>query len=155
MSNRGLLCISLALMALGTTTSCADGSGNYEGGPIAIVVAPGSTASLMLYLSNQSHADETVFVEVMLDGDSVINRKFAFGDGHNYVPFLVTLSPGSHTLEATSSTEVMYSVKFQVLAGQQSHALLSYWYYPKKQGDRSYDPRKFEFKIQDEPLAFS
>jgi hypothetical protein len=133
--------------------ACNSKGDNYSGGTINVVVDEASSAVVMLYVSNQSFEDSEVGIVVTLDGSQIIDREFDVGDQHNWIPFRVRLSPGEHTLEAASTTGVIFTTQFEATDASTRYAVLDYWYYPPDDYGSS-TPRKFGFTIQDEPVGF-
>ncbi len=151
--------LALALIAVTATVgegACsAEGDDNYDGGTIEVVLDETSSSEVMLHVSNQSFEDSDVAIDVTLDGESIIDRTFDVGDQHNWIPFLIRLAPGGHTLEAASSTGAIYSASFEVADSAVRYAALNYWYYPPSDNGSGSTPRSFTFTIQDDPIGFA
>jgi hypothetical protein len=137
--------------------ACADGGDgdNANGGTIELVAGEAVSAELMLYVSNQSFADSTVTIAVTVDGQPIIDDKFSVGSQHNWVPFLIRLAPGQHTLATVSSTGATHSTVFEVSEVAMRYAVLNYWYYPPSGNGSDSTPRSFTFEIGDDPIGFA
>lgn len=150
--------IALVLLAAITTlgaAGCSAERDNYDGGTIEVVLDETSSSEVLLYASNQSDADSAVRMDVMIDGETVVDRVFDVGNQHNWIPFMIRIAPGEHTLEAASSTGVTHSTSFEVADSAIRYAVLDYWYYPPSDNGSNSTPRSFTFRIQDDPIGFA
>ena len=151
----------LALVLIAMTAMVGDGAcsaesdNNYDGGTIDVVLDAASPSAVMLHVSNQSFEDSEVTIDVTIDGKSIIDRTFEVGNQHNWIPFLIRLAPGGHTLEAASSTGATYSTSFEVADSAVRYAALNYWYSPPSDNGSDSTPLSFTFMIQDDPIGFA
>jgi hypothetical protein len=151
-----LALVLIAMTAMVADGACsAEGDNNYDGGTIEVVLDETSPSAVMLHVSNQSYEDSEVTIDVTIDGKSIIDRTFDVGNQHNWIPFLIRLAPGGHTLEAASSTGATYSTSFEVADSAVRYAALSYWYYPPSDDGSDPTPRSFTFTIQDDEIGFA
>ena len=111
-------------------------------------------ANLLLYVSNQSFADDAVEIAVTIDGEQVVNDRFTVQGQHNWVTYPLNLSPGAHQVEMTSSTGVSETASLELPADGPRYATLSYWYYPPDQPGSESTPRSFHFEVSDSPMGF-
>lgn len=102
-----------------------------------------------VYVSNQSFEEPTVAIEITIDTDVVVDQDFDVEGQHNWITFTPDVPPGEHTLRAVSNTGAEFTVEFTLVEGQPRWAVVDYWYYPDD------GPRKFTFRISDEPIAFA
>jgi hypothetical protein len=150
--------LALVLIVAITTAggaACSAERDNYEGGTIEVVLDETSASEVMLYVSNQSFEDSEVGIDVKISGKTVVDRNFDVGNQHNWIPFLIRLAPGEHTLEASSSTGATHSATFEVGDPAIRYAVLDYWYYPSSDNASGATPRSFSFMIQDDPIGFA
>lgn len=151
-----LALVLVAVIATVAAGGCsAEDDNNYGGGTIEVVLYETTSSEVMLYVSNQSFEDSEVTIDVTIDGESIIDRSFDVGNQHNWIPFLIRLAPGDHTLEAASSTGATYSTSFEVADAAVRYAALDYWYYPPSDNGSDSTPRSFTFTIQDDPIGFA
>ncbi|MDH5502572.1 MAG: hypothetical protein OEY98_00925 [Acidimicrobiia bacterium] len=98
---------------------------------------------VLLYVSNQSYEDPDIQINVTIDGEVVVDDRFLVDNQHNWVPYLLRLSPGKHLLRAESSTGATFEGPFETLPGQPRWAVLDYWNESGEEGKRfvltSYD----------------
>lgn len=149
----GVLVSALATAAL--MLSCSAERPNDDVGTIDVIVDAESDGSLMLHVSNQSFEDSEVQIEVTLNGVPIIDREFDVGDQHNWIAHQVTLAPGRHALEATSSTGATFTTTFDIPEVGLRYAALNYWYSPTDGDGFGAVPRGFYFTIQDDPIGFA
>jgi hypothetical protein len=145
----------IAVIVASYLSACSTEGDNYSGGTIDVVVDEASPSAVMLYVSNQSFEDSTVDIIVTLDGDPIIDRDFDVSNQHNWIPYLIRLAPGAHTLTASSSTGASFETLFETTDVGTRYAVLSYWHYPADDNGRNFTPRSFTFEIQDDPVGFA
>jgi len=145
----------IATITMAGGAACSAERDNYEGGTVEVVLDETSASEVMFYVSNQSFEDSEVGLVVKIGGKTVVDRNFDVGNQHNWIPFLVRLAPGEHTLEASSSTGATYTATFDVGDPVIRYAVLDYWYYPPSDNASGAAPRGFTFMIQDDPIGFA
>ena len=139
--------VGLAVV-LGLAGCATTGPGRGEEVATARVVAEGR-ADLVLWVSNQSFADDPVHIEVIVDGTKVVDRQFEVGSQHTWVQFPLALDrSGRHAIVARSDTGVAWETTFRVPRGEQRYAVVEYWNYEDRAG------RHFTWHVHDEPVAF-
>ncbi|MFH2008715.1 MAG: hypothetical protein ABI333_19160 [bacterium] len=109
------------------------------------------TATLHLYVSNQSFDIDPVHIRVRLDGEIVVDDDFSVGMQHNWFYYPLLLEPGTYALEIDSITsEATFT---QELVIEDEHwAVIDFWYYPPSH----YSPteEQFTFELSDDPIYF-
>jgi hypothetical protein len=110
--------------------------------------ASGGATNLVLYVSNQSFADDTVDVRVSIDGSVVVDDSFLVESQHTWIEYELSLSAGPHTLTASSGTGATLTEEFDLPVEGTRWAVLSYWY------DAQGTPRSFTFTLHDQPVGF-
>jgi hypothetical protein len=99
-----------------------------------------------LFVSNQSFATTPIDIRVSIDGTPVVQRYFDVGNQHNWRKFGFSLSPGEHSIMATSvKGKATIETNFS-LGNRRCSAILDYWYYPKNDGDT---PRQLSFQFEE------
>jgi hypothetical protein len=107
--------------------------------------------NVVLCVSNQSIVAALVDIQVTIDGETVIEDDFDFGNGHNWKQFGLKLKPGCHLLIARS-IKGKASIKKSFVVKGKHWIELDYWYNTAEFG-MAY-PRKFIWIMQEEPLVF-
>ena len=138
-----LVAVALAL------TACA--AAPLDPSPRSDLLDP--DGNVVLYVSNQSFAIDSVDIIVEIDGDEVISEDFEVADQHNWKQFILRLAPGRHTLKARSSRGDAALEKTLVVTDEH-WAVLNYWYSTEEYGHPP-EPKQFEFLIQDKPIVFA
>jgi hypothetical protein len=110
--------------------------------------ASGGAANFVLYVSNQSFADDAVDLRVSVDGSVVVDDAFLVGSQHTWTEYPLSLPAGPHTLGASSGTGATLTEEFDLPVEGTRWAVLSYWY------DAEGTPRSFTFTIHDQPVGF-
>jgi hypothetical protein len=110
--------------------------------------APGGTPNFVLYVSNQSFADDSVDVRVGIDGSVVVDETFLVESQHTWIEYELSLPAGPHTLTASSGTGATLTEELDLPAEGTRWAVLSYWY------DAEGTPREFTFTLHDRPVGF-
>jgi myo-inositol catabolism protein IolC len=127
---------------------CAAVSGpEAAGGRDSAAAMPEST-NLVLYVSNQSFADDPVGIRVEIDGRVVVDGVFAVDSQHTWIEYPLTLPAGTHPVRATSTTGVVSTHDLVLPEDETRWAVLEYWHYPDD------TPRSFTFHISDRPVGF-
>lgn len=108
---------------------------------------PGPT-NVVLYVSNQSFADDPVGIRVELAGRVVVDDSFRVESQHTWVEYALSVPAGTHRVRLTSSTGVEAVHELVVPAEQTRWAVVEYWHYPDG------TPRSFTFRVSDHPVAF-
>lgn len=109
-------------------------------------------ADLVLYVSNQSFDDETVRLEVSVDGVTVVDGNFDVGNQHEWVQFPLALGPGRHELRADSDSGATLRKTFTVPADEPRYAVVDHWGANRWGGG---DTAELTWLFQAEPVAFS
>lgn len=104
-------------------------------------------ADLVLYVSNQSFEDESVRLELAVDGVTVVDGEFRVEGQHTWIRFPLSLSAGSHSLTAESDTGATLKVSFRVPGDEARYAVVNYW------GD-GHTP-ELTWLFQREPVGFA
>ncbi len=112
------------------------------------VVPPQDGPFLILYVSNQSFDDDPIGILIEIDDRIVVDEQFFVEGQHNWIEFNIALEPGTHMIEAVSSTGASYSSEFE-MADTTRWAVLDYWFY------RDEGSRHMTFQIQDHPIGFA
>ena len=110
--------------------------------------SPAGPPNLVLYVSNQSFADDPVGIRVEIDDRVVVNDSFAVENQHNWIKYELTVPAGSHTIRATSVTGATASHELELPTGENRWAVFDYWYYPQD------TPRSLSFRVDDQPIGF-
>ena len=109
-----------------------------------------ASATLVLWVSNQSFRQDDVGITVRIDTVPVIDGEFPVQDENNWVHFPLTLEPGQHELVAQTTSGVSTVQSFSTpSSGSGVHAVLSYWF-PLEDGSRPF----FGWELSEEPLQF-
>jgi hypothetical protein len=107
--------------------------------------------NLTLYVSNQSSEIDPVDIEILIDGEVVIDRDFAVEGGHNWSGVVLRLLPGTHTLLIRSHKgKASMERSFEVTG--RHWAVINYWYHSGLHGTPT--PKQFEFYISDKVIKF-
>lgn len=142
--------IPLVLLAIAiAVNACA--SDPPDSSPASGLLDP--NGNVVLYVSNQSFAIDSIDVTVEIDGEEVISEDFDVGDQHNWKQFVIRLAPGHHTLRARSRLGDATLEKSFVVSDKH-WAVLNYWYSTEEYGHPP-EPKQFEFIIQDKPVTFA
>ena len=104
--------------------------------------------TLQLFVSNQSFDDDTVTIEVAVDGVTVVDEDFHVGSQHTWVNFPLVLPAGERTVRARADTGVVLDETVTVPAGDAYYAVLQYW-------DYEGEPRQFTWDESAEPVGFA
>jgi hypothetical protein len=115
----------------------------------ALDVGGGPEPNLVLYVSNQSFADDPVGIRVELAGQVVVDSLFRVESQHTWVEHRLTVPAGTHQIEVTSTTGVVSTHDLVVPRSETRWVVIEYWYYP---GDTA---RSFTFHVSDQPVAFA
>lgn len=107
--------------------------------------------NVVLYVSNQSLDLERVDIAIEVDGQPVLDQYFNVGSQHNFKQFILRLASGRHVLTA-QSIKGKASLKKSFFVTGKRWVAVDYWYYTKEHGTPL--PRQFDFRIQDQPMAF-
>jgi len=107
--------------------------------------------NVVLYVTNQSLALERVDIAIEVDGQPVLDQYFNVGSQHNFKQFILRLASGRHVLTA-QSIKGKASLKKSFFVTGKRWVAVDYWYYTKEHGTPL--PRQFDFRIQDQPMAF-
>lgn len=105
-------------------------------------------ANLVLYVSNQSFADDPVNIRVELAGRVVVDGSFRVESQHTWIEHELAVPVGTHQVRVSSDTGVESTYELVVPRGQTRWAVVEYWYYPQD------TPRSFTFRVSDEPVGF-
>jgi hypothetical protein len=112
---------------------------------------PGEANNFVLYVSNQSFANDPVDIKIYIDGELIVDQDFYVENQHNWKMFQLTLSKGKHKLKVTSDKgKAGLKKKFEVTG--MHWAVVDYWFYPKTHYMPT--PKKFTFTISDKPIIF-
>lgn len=157
MTRRRHLTTVLLLLSAGAVTACGVEATTVPGEEVS--VAPDSLGShpevrfvevdeadLVLHVSNQSFDDETVHLEVAVDGVRVVKRDFAVEGQHTWVTFALALPPGRHEVSARSDSGARLRETFRTREGEPRYALIDHW---GEEGSAELD-----WRVQREPMAF-
>jgi hypothetical protein len=107
---------------------------------------PAGTANVVLYVSNQSFEQSSVDIAIELDGRVAVDGDFAVEDQHNWVEYRLELTPGRHTLSATSDAGGASLTRSFVVRGS-TWAVVNYWCCD--------DRPHFTFDVSRTPVAFA
>ncbi|HEU5107094.1 MAG TPA: hypothetical protein VFT95_00815 [Micromonosporaceae bacterium] len=110
--------------------------------------SPAGPPNLVLYVSNQSFADDPVGIRVEIDDRVVVDDSFAVENQHTWIKYELTVPAGAHTIRATSDTGATASHQLELPAGEIRWAVFHYWYYPPD------TPRSLSFRVDDQPTGF-
>lgn len=140
-----------ALMSL---AACGDSAGDdprpspeVTGSASDIRIVAAEDADLVLWISNQSFDDKTVWLEVAVDGVTVVADDFAVEGQHNWFQFPLQMSVGAHEITAESDSGAQLRESFRVPGDESRHAVIDHW------GKRG--TAELTWMFQREPLAFS
>ncbi len=61
--------------------------------------------NFVLYVSNQSFYIDPVDIQIWIDGECVVREYFEVGNQHNYRPFVLRLSEGTHCTDQATCPE--------------------------------------------------
>ena len=155
--NRRLMgrCVTLVVLAV-VLPSCGPAERLLTHPPATarspMELAQDPDGSFVFYVSNQSFAEPTVDIQVLIDGKTAVNHSFRVGDQHNWRKFVFALPQGKHTLKAVSSKgKAQLETEFTV--GKKNWAVLDYWYSPENH-DKDRSQRCFSFENRDKPIGF-
>ncbi len=98
-----------------------------------------------LFISNQSFAMSNVDIRVSIDNVIVVNDRFPVEDQHYWRGFPISLSTGTHTLEATTQTGST-NLQTEITINSNHSALLEFWYYPDS-SPSGLTPPSFSFRM--------
>ena len=85
------------------------------------------TGKFILWVTNQSNDLEDVHVKVELNGKIVCDKKFAFGDAHNYESFKFELPKGKHVIKVSSTNaKIEYTKEF--IFADQDYGVVTFCY---------------------------
>ena len=116
---------------------------------VALLISGCSTGSdnnFILHVSDQSFDISPVDIKIYIDGQLMIDEKFAVGNQHNWKKFEYKLSKDKHTLKAVSEKgDAVLEEQFIVVNNR--WAVLGYW-------SSETTPKKFTFNIQSTPVLF-
>jgi hypothetical protein len=110
-----------------------------------------------MYVSNQSLADDSVRIVVMIDGARVADDRFTAADQHRWATYRLDLAPGRHVITMGSDTGTSRVETVEMAEHGARWATVSYWYQPPDPGRPGVDavPRSFEFLVSDEELGLA
>jgi hypothetical protein len=102
----------------------------------------------LLYVCNQSMVISPIDILVEIDGEVVVQDEFEVGRQMNWKIFELMLSPGKHTIAASSKKgEAKLAQEFTIT--REHGASVQYWYYPESH--RFATPRHFRFALMTDP----
>ena len=104
-------------------------------------------ADLILHVSNQSFEDETVALEIAIDGITVVSDDFHVEGQHTWITFPLRLAPGAHEIIAEADSGATLRQTFRVSRKAPRFALVDHW----GRGDSA----RLDWLFQKEPMAFS
>lgn len=148
MKQQRLVMSFLVLLLIGTGGGCSRVSLDVP------ELSPVRDGNVTLYVSNQSFADDTVDIKVLIDGKVVVHDNFEVKNQHAWHTFTFQLEPGKHTLQAHArSDSVVLKTDFE-LPVEKRWAVLNYWYNPTTKGGVDLTPRQMKFGIHEEQPGF-
>ena len=113
------------------------------------VASNADSHNVVLYVSNQSFADDPVRIRVELAGQVIVDSSFRVETQHTWVEHRLTVPAGTHQVRVTSNTGVASTHDLSVPGEGTRWVVIEYWYYP---GDT---PRGFTFYVSDQQVAFA
>lgn len=157
--SRSAFGVLIVIVVLGLTISLSGCSmspvptppSETEPGPGVGTPEAAEDANFVLYVSNQSFDRSPVDITVTVDDETVVDGDFAVGDQHDWKRYAITLSPGRHTLVATSiHGEATFEHTFETDGDH--WAAVEYWYATGADGTPS--GPQFSWLMQDTPIQF-
>jgi len=122
-----------------------------EGAPLGQRQTEPAPEVVRLWVSNQSFDDDPVQLAISIDGTPVVDHDFEVEGQHNWIPYDISgLTPGPHSIVASSDTGAQYSGGFTVQAGEARWLVLDYWYHPD-----SSEGRYFTLTESDHAVGFA
>ena len=111
------------------------------------LLAQATNGNFVLYVSNQSFDLSPVDITVCIDGQKAVSSDFLVGTAHNWIAHRFRLSPGTHTIKASSEKGAVQLEK-EIEIKDKHWAVINFVYTAK--GAK----KQFFFRIQATPLAF-
>lgn len=108
-----------------------------------------AAANVVLWVSNQSFADETVRITVRIDDRTVVDQEFDVEGQHHWIKFPLAADPGPHQFAVTSDTGARLVDQLVVPETGPCYGVVNYWW-DGEEPDRRY----FDFQTSDHPFAF-
>lgn len=136
--------------ATATDTATSPATATATGSPPIHAVGH-DAADLVLVISNQSFEDETVRIDVQVDGVEVVDQDFAVEGQHNWIWFPLAAPSGERTVEVTADTGATETFTVEVPDDGPIHATVDYWYYPDQGDGQDVVDRAFTFYITEDP----
>jgi hypothetical protein len=104
-----------------------------------------------LYVSNQSFAEPTVPITIVIDGNQVVSDSFKVESQHNWKLFNLSLATGTHELVAAAPNGTTLTMTITVTDAPR-WLVVNYWYNPD---DTSNNTRFLELTDSDKPVLFA